>query len=118
MTILLLIRHGENDLVGKQLAGRLPDIHLNTNGQDQALNIAKHLKDTSICEIHSSPLERALETAMPLSGVINIPIIKNENLIEIDYGEWQGKKLQELYKLQKWNNLINNAKSFSFPGGE
>ncbi len=37
MTIILLIRHGETDWVGKRLQGRLPGIHLNDNGCKQAL---------------------------------------------------------------------------------
>ncbi len=36
MTTILLIRHGENNMVGKRLAGRLPDVHLNEKGKQQA----------------------------------------------------------------------------------
>ncbi len=37
MPIFLLIRHGENDYVKKGLmAGRLPGVHLNKKGQEQA----------------------------------------------------------------------------------
>ncbi len=40
MTTILLIRHGENNMVGKRLAGRLPDVHLNERGKKQAQQVA------------------------------------------------------------------------------
>ncbi len=45
MAIILLIRHGENDWVGKKLAGRLPGVHLNQIGLKQAQQLAETLKD-------------------------------------------------------------------------
>jgi probable phosphoglycerate mutase len=64
MTLLLLIRHGENDYVktGK-LAGRLSGVHLNQRGQEQARALGEALKDVPLKAIYSSPLDRAMETA-------------------------------------------------------
>ncbi len=44
MPLVLLIRHGENEYVktGK-LAGRLPGVHLNERGRQQAADLAKAL---------------------------------------------------------------------------
>jgi hypothetical protein len=63
MTLLLLIRHGENEFVktGK-LAGRLPDVHLNERGQKQALDLAEALATVPIKAVYSSPMERASPT--------------------------------------------------------
>jgi broad specificity phosphatase PhoE len=37
MPLVLLIRHGENEFVKKgRLAGRMPGVHLNEKGQQQA----------------------------------------------------------------------------------
>jgi hypothetical protein len=41
MTTLLLIRHGENNMVGKRLAGRLPEVHLNDNGRRRRMQVAR-----------------------------------------------------------------------------
>jgi broad specificity phosphatase PhoE len=45
MPTILLIRHGENEYVKEgKLFGRLPDIHLNENGQRQAEKLADSLR--------------------------------------------------------------------------
>ena len=84
MTTILLIRHGLNDWVGKKLVGRTPGIHLNKAGESQAQTIASLLKDIPINAIYSSPLERARETAQPLSTEISVPIITKDALQEIN----------------------------------
>ncbi len=118
MAVIMMVRHGDNDYLGKRLAGRLPDVHLNTHGQKQAKSLAKYLSQFPINAIYSSPLERARETAHPLSDVLNIPITINQNLTEIDYGTWQGQKLEDLQELPEWQSLMNNVSGFKFPQGE
>ncbi|HJS17479.1 MAG TPA: histidine phosphatase family protein, partial [Anaerolineales bacterium] len=68
MSLLLLIRHGENDFVktGK-LPGQSAGIHLNERGQKQAQALGEALKSVPIKSIYSSPLERAMETAEPIA---------------------------------------------------
>jgi broad specificity phosphatase PhoE len=39
-TTLLLIRHGQTDWIARGVAGRLPDVHLNEEGRDQAPRLA------------------------------------------------------------------------------
>ena len=92
MTIILLIRHGENDWVGKKLAGRLPGVHLNQNGLNQAQAVAATLHNLPIKAIYSSPLERAMETAQPLALVKKMEITICDNLSEINFGDWQGNE--------------------------
>ena len=119
MTTIMMIRHGDNDYVGKRLAGRLADVHLNDHGQKQAkIAWVIILHKLPIKAIYSSPLERAHETARPLSDVLNIPITINQNLTEIDYGTWQGQKLEDLQKKPVWQDLMNDATGFKFPQGE
>ena len=43
MATFLLVRHAVNDMVGKELAGRLPDVHLNEMGKAQAERLAEKL---------------------------------------------------------------------------
>ena len=74
MPIFLLIRHGENDFLKQgRLPGRLPDIHLNKRGREQAASLAETLKTARIRAIYSSPLERAVETAEPLARALVCP---------------------------------------------
>jgi probable phosphoglycerate mutase len=59
MTLLYLIRHGENEFVSKgKLAGWLPGIHLNDKGIAQAEMLVDYFSKRKIDAIYSSPLER------------------------------------------------------------
>lgn len=118
MTTLLLIRHGENDFVGKRLAGRLPDVHLNERGQQQALALAQALARAPVRAIYSSPLERARETAAPLAQLLGLEVRIEPGLNEIDVGEWQGRYLRQLRRLKAWKAVQTQPASFRFPQGE
>lgn len=118
MTILLLIRHGENDFIGKGLAGRLPGVHLNDRGRLQAEMLAEHLGKAPIKTIYSSPLERALETAQPLAERLGLEIQTRPGLIEVDYGEWEGKAFRQLKRLKLWKTIQTSPAGVRFPGGE
>jgi probable phosphomutase (TIGR03848 family) len=118
MPIILLIRHGENDWVGKRLAGRMPDVHLNAKGQEQANELAKNLQSMPIKAIYSSPLERAMETAQPLAQLKELDISVCANLSEISFGDWQGKTIKQLRRLKLWKTVQNNPSHMQFPNGE
>jgi len=119
MPIILLIRHGENDYVktGK-FAGRIPGVHLNEKGQQEAREIADGLKDVPLSAIYSSPLERALETAEPLAKTKKIKIAIADGLIETDIGDWMGMEVKKARKLPEWKNVQNSPSRFRFPKGE
>ena len=118
MAFIFLIRHGENDWVGKMLAGRLPDVHLNQKGQEQASQLADTLKSLPFNAIYSSPLERAMETALPLADIKQIEINVCNNLSEVNFGDWQGKTIKQLRKLKLWKTVQNSPSQMRFPGGE
>ncbi|NPV78331.1 MAG: MSMEG_4193 family putative phosphomutase [Anaerolineae bacterium] len=118
MTILLLIRHGENDFIGKGLAGRLQGVHLNDKGRRQAEALAEQLGKAPIKAIYSSPLERALETAQPLAERLGLEIQTRPGLIEVDYGEWEGKAFRQLKRLKLWKTIQTAPAGVRFPGGE
>ena len=90
MTTILLIRHGENNMVGKRLAGRLPGVHLNDRGKKQAQQVAEVLCKAPIKAIYSSPLERAVETAEIAFAGASLTILHDWRLRECDYGEQNG----------------------------
>jgi len=119
MTLLLLIRHGENDYVktGK-MAGRLPGVHLNQQGQDQAQALSDALKDVPLKAIYSSPLERALETAAPIASARSLEIIPEPDLLDVNVGKWQGKSLKVLRLMKAWKIVQHAPSRFRFPEGE
>ncbi len=118
MTTLLLIRHGENNMVGKRLAGRLPNVHLNEKGMRQAQKLAEVLCKAPLKALYSSPLERAVETAEPLARMLDLPIQPAPGLIELAYGDWQGKTLKQLARLKLWKIVQNQPSDMRFPNGE
>jgi len=105
VTTFLLIRHGSTALVGKALAGRMPNVSLDANGRNQAQQLANRLTDHRVTVIYSSPLERAVETAEPLAVRLGIPVLTRKGLTEIDFGVWQGKTLDELEGDDEWRRF-------------
>ncbi len=118
MPILLLIRHGSNDFVGKRLAGRLPGVHLNEKGRQQAEALAQALCNAPIKAIYSSPLERAAETAEPLAQALHLPVNLRPGLMEIDFGDWVGKTLGQMHRMKLWKTVQQAPSQARFPHGE
>jgi probable phosphoglycerate mutase len=119
MTTILLIRHGENEYVAKgRLAGRLPGVHLNENGQKQAEAVAKALAKAPIKAVYSSPMERCMETAQPLATILKLEAVPRDGLLEVDFGEWQDKTLKQLRRRKLWKVVQSNPARMRFPGGE
>jgi probable phosphomutase (TIGR03848 family) len=119
MTLLLLIRHGENDYVKTgRMAGRLPGVHLNERGQKQAQALGDALKNVPIKAIYSSPLERAIETANPIADARKLQILQEPGLLDADIGKWQGKSLKVLSLTKLWKIVQHTPSRFRFPDGE
>jgi len=118
MAILFLVRHGKNGMVGKKLAGRLPGVHLNHEGQAQARRLAAEFSTLPIKAVYASPLERAQETAEPIARVHGLPVETLPGLLEIDFGDWQGKRLKRLKNDRLWKAVQGRPAEFRFPNGE
>lgn len=119
MTILLLIRHGENDLARRgMLAGRRAAVHLNERGRKQAVELGEALGGLPIRALYSSPLVRAIETARPLAKTLGLPIQRAPGLIETDVGRWEGKSVRRLALTKYWKFVQGSPSRAGHPGGE
>lgn len=119
VTIVLLIRHGENEWVSTgKLAGRTPGVHLNDKGRQQAQQLADYLKIQPIEALYSSPLERCVETAMPLAEVLHLPVQMEPGVLEVDYGDWHGIELKQASQRPEWMLVQHYPSIFRFPEGE
>jgi hypothetical protein len=99
--ILYLIRHGETDWnTVKRLQGAT-DIPLNENGEALARATCEGMKDIHLDLIFTSPLKRAYRTAELVRGERDIPIIKEERIREICFGDYEG--------------LISRSEGYSIP---
>ncbi len=101
MLRLFLVRHGQsvwND--EKRIQGQ-QDIPLGDEGRKQAIALGERLKGRQFQACFSSPLKRATETAeliLKASGN-SIPIITLPELMERNFGDWEGKSIDDLQLL-------------------
>jgi broad specificity phosphatase PhoE len=80
--IVHLVRHGEVHNPDGVLYGRIPGFGLSEAGRVMAKAAADFLAGRDIIVLRSSPLERALETAEPISAELGLPIEVDDRLIE------------------------------------
>ena len=119
MTVLLLIRHGENNYTKTgRLAGWTPGVSLNEAGQQQAAALAERLKGAPIKAIYSSPLERARETAAPLAAAQRLGVQIVAGVGEVRYGQWQGRSLKAVARTKLWRTVQSLPSAMQFPEGE
>lgn len=87
---LYLIRHGETDWnIVKRLQGAT-DIPLNANGEELARATCEGMKDIRFDMVFTSPLQRAYRTAELVRGDRNVPLIVDERIREICFGDYEG----------------------------
>ena len=120
---LVLIRHAHSEANAKGiLSGRLPNVQLSEKGVEQSLQLAKRLGSFPVRQLRVSPMGRCQETIAPWLKVANLSsknsLIVDENLNEVDYGSWSGKKLVALSSQKLWKTVQNNPSAMYFPAGE
>ena len=98
MRNLYLIRHGTPDFPDniKLCIGRT-DIDIGVQGVQEAERLGDFFRDFNIDGIYSSPLKRCVHTAEIISGG-RIEVRKDENLVEIYMGHWEGIPLKDIRK--------------------
>jgi len=118
-TVVILVRHGKTPSTGKLLPGRAPGLHLSHDGKSEALEVARRLgKLQNVGAIYASPLERTRETAAPIAKALKKKIVIEKGLLECDFGDWTGKELGKLMKLDEWTTVQRAPSTFRFPRGE
>ncbi len=87
---VILLRHGEPDWYpgGRDVA--VDDAGLTERGRAQASAAAQALSAGRVDAIYASPLQRAQETAAPLSKLTGIPVVTVPGLAEIGIGSATG----------------------------
>jgi broad specificity phosphatase PhoE len=96
--ILLIVRHGETDYNKTKRVQGTQQIPLNERGKNQALQVAKSLRQFKITHIYCSGLVRARETAEIINSSFSLPIVKDNRLNERNWGNWESKKRDEILK--------------------
>ncbi len=81
-TVVHLLRHGEVHNPDRVLYGRIDGFGLSQSGAAMAVTIADHVADLDITHLVSSPLQRAQETAAPISERLGLPVHIDDRLLE------------------------------------
>lgn len=124
MTLVFLIRHAHSSANASGiLAGRSEGIQLSPLGKRQAKDLARRLGPIPIKSLRSSPLERCGQTISPWVKKISqidpkIKVEIDQDLSEVDYGDWTGRKLRALSKETLWKKVQEQPSQVVFPQGE
>jgi probable phosphoglycerate mutase len=117
-TTTLLVRHAHTDAIGVRLSGRTRGLHLSAQGRAEADRLGRGLAAEALAAIYSSPLERAVETAMAIARQQRTSVRIVEELSEIEFGDWTGKTFAELEHDHAWHVFNTRRSTASIPNGE
>jgi probable phosphomutase (TIGR03848 family) len=118
MTVILL-RHGRSTSnTAHVLAGRSEGVDLDDKGRQQAIELVDRTAELPIRAVVCSPLLRCRRTIEPLAETLGLEPVFDDRLSEVDYGEWTGRKLGDLFKEPLWAVVQAHPSAAVFPGGE
>jgi broad specificity phosphatase PhoE len=120
MGLSFLVRHGESVWNAEnRLCGR-SDIPLSDAGRRQAKSLAENLKPISFEALYTSPLVRAFETARLIADSVGLEPIPDSRLVELDYGQWEGRTLADIMQndAQAFRAWDAKPAQHAPPGGE
>jgi broad specificity phosphatase PhoE len=125
---LLLVRHGATAHTAQGrfsgCTGENPE--LSATGCEQARRLAAELRrryakpsEARVAAVVCSPVRRARETAEAVAQALGLPLQTDDDLREIDFGDWEGRRVEDVQarypdELAAWRADA----SLAAPGGE
>lgn len=121
MTKIILVRHGHVEGISPERFRGRADLPLTAQGRRQAEATALRISASwTPAAIYTSPLSRCRATAAAIAEPFGLSPATLEDLIDVDYGEWQGLTPDDARK--RWPNEIETwyrAPDWAaIPGGE
>lgn len=92
---IYMMRHGLTDWNRSHRMQGRSDIPLNETGLEQARSAAEGMKALPLDYIAASPLCRTQQTAQAVAAYHNLPVRKEERLIEMGFGKLEGTVVTE-----------------------
>lgn len=121
MVRLYLIRHAESmGNVEEFFQGSL-DVEVSPKGLKQLEELKERFKNNiKLDKIYTSPLKRAVKTALYVNYYQHLDLIRIPELAEINAGGFEGKKWSDLPVLypQEFHDWKENQENFQSPNGE
>lgn len=113
---LYLIRHGltQGNLDGKYIGQT--DLALCPQGEAGIRALVKTGGYPTVEKVYTSPLKRCVETAQIIYP--DIQLTKVDEIAEMDFGEFEGKRQEELEKLPEYTEWLKGGADACPPGGE
>jgi probable phosphoglycerate mutase len=118
---LFIIRHGQTDWNAEFRLQGQKDVPLNALGRSQAaangVRLASLCPDLATFDFVSSPLSRARQTMELLRGAAGLApdaYRLDERLIEISFGDWEGRTLKEIHATDPDSLDRRNANKWNF----
>ncbi len=113
---IYLIRHGKTAANEKGIYIGSTDYPLSENGKTELVNKLDEFEYPRVERIYSSPMKRCLQTANILfDGSETIAV---NDLRELDFGEFEGKSVEELINRDDYKAWLKGGIENSPPGGE
>ncbi len=109
-----IVRHGETDWNAKKIVQGQKDLPLNKQGEVQAQDLAQELRAIKFDRVFSSDLIRAKHTAEIIALEHKIAVEVTQVLRERRFGEFEGKIVTELRKVDSILEALNDTARFSY----
>jgi len=121
MIRFVIVRHGETEWNRVERFRGRADVPLNEVGLSQAEATARRIETLwQAAAVYSSPLSRAVKTAEAIAGRFSLRVQVHPELIDIDYGQWQGLLPEDVR--ERWPELLSAwyeaPHTVRIPGGE
>lgn len=123
VTEIDLLRHGET-IAGPCFLGSTDAALSEAGWQAMQATVDVSHKEKNYQKVISSPLIRCARFAQPYSQKSELPLIIEDNLREIHFGDWEARTTEDVWNTQEsllsafWNDPINNtppdAEKFSY----
>ncbi len=119
-TTIYLIRHGQTASNATGFYMGREDVELNEVGLAQAEKLAARLASYPLNSIYASPLKRAFNTAEIVARPHSISVKPMPNLMEMNYGDWQGLHRNEIKQRypELWRKSVDFEPDMCYPNGE
>lgn len=120
LTKIYFVRHCEALGNVQRIFQGVTDTDVTELGEQQLELLKERFSNINIDKIYTSPLKRAVKTALAVKGEKDIQIINEDGLIEINGGSIEGKKFADTFEAfphlaEAWNN---HPGDFAPDGGE
>lgn len=99
MLKLYITRHGETEWNIERRIQGWKDSNLTPKGVENAIALGIRLMDVDFNCVYSSSSNRTIRTAELIRGDRNIQLIPDNNLREINLGDWEGKTSADFEEL-------------------